>query len=265
MKRFLLFVCVAMSACVAMQAQLPEDSVRRYEINVGDFKKLRVSDNLNVIYCVNADSAGMAVFEASQADMQSLIFTNKRQTLVVQEATEHLMDEMPMPWITIYSSSIEEIENKADSTVVARGIETDGKVKFKLTDNGTIIAKGIAANEVEAKIFTGSGTIILHGACSKAYLRCTGTGHIDADELRATDVECMILGTGAVRCFVDGGTLVTKGSGPGRVYYDGSVSEIKSYHLGRLRTIPIDEAVPNDAGGTVDDDDVEQKQELQKI
>lgn len=253
MKRFLLLICIAVSVCAALQAQ-DDDGVRLYEINVGDFEKLRISDNLNVTYRCNADSAGIAVFMASPHDMRSLMFTNKRHTLTVQVSTERVMSESPMPHVTIYSSSIKEIENKADSTVIVGSIKSDEKVKFKLTDNGTIIARDVVAPEVEAKIFTGSGTITIGGLCDKANLRCTGTGLVDAEELCATDVDCMILGTGAVRCFVDGGKLVTKGSGPGRVYYDGSVAEIKSYHLGRLRTIPIDEAEPADSAATEPDE-----------
>ena len=145
MKRFLLLICIAVSVCAALQAQ-DDDGVRLYEINVGDFEKLRISDNLNVTYRCNADSAGMAVFMASPHDMRSLMFTNKRHTLTVQVSTERVMSESPMPHVTIYSSSIKEIENKADSTVIVGSIKSDEKVKFKLTDNGTIIARDVVAH-----------------------------------------------------------------------------------------------------------------------
>ena len=87
--------------------------------------------------------------------------------------------------------------------------------------------------------FTGKGLVAISGKCDKASLKCTGTGMIDASGLVATDVNCRIIGTGSIYCRVAGGSLTTRGSGPGKVYFTGIPAEIKSRHIGRLKTIPM--------------------------
>ena len=243
MKQLLLFICfTAITAFTTMQAQ----EVQRYRINVGDFTKLQIADNLNVTYSCNADSAGLVTFSGTEAEMRSFLFNNRKSTLKIQVSTDEALSALPMPHITVYSSSIKELENEADSTLYVENITTDGKLKLKLTDNGKIIARNLPAQELETKIFTGQGLIAVSGKCDMAKLRCTGTGKIEAYDLKATSVECMLLGTGRIECHVNGGRLVTKGSGPGRIYYTGTPSEIKSYHLGKLKIIPSSEPKPED-------------------
>ena len=234
MKRLLLLSCITLVCFAISQAQ---NEQQKYELNVGDFNKLRITDGLNVTYRCNSDSAGIAVFSATINEMRSLLFYNKRSTLLIQMSTNDAIAGNAMPHITVYSSAITELENESDSTLFVENVISDKKIKLKLSKNGKIIARGIEAREVEAKILTGNGEIVIAGNCNKANLRCTGIGNIDAGKLHAKDVDCMILGTGSVTCHVDNGKLVTKGSGPGRVYYHGTPSKIKSYHLGRLKTI----------------------------
>ncbi len=238
MKRFLLIACIMLASTLfttwAQERQ-------RYEIQVGDFNKMYVADDLNVVYRCNADSAGMAVIISTPKEKQALLFRNKYSTLIVQMSTDYALSSHTMPPITIYSSKISKIENSADSTVYVDGVTLSTPLELKLTDNGTIVARDISITELNAKVITGKGLIELSGKCDKASLRCTGTGKIKANNLIATNVTCMILGTGSISCYVNGGELVTKGSGPGRVYFDGTPSEIKSRHIGRLKTIPYKE------------------------
>ena len=235
MKHFLLIACIAVVAFTASA----QDSTRKYVIEVGDFVKLKITDDLNVTYRCNADSAGLAVFTATQDEAKSFIFKNNKSTLTLQMATEYAITDSTMPHITVYSSTIDELENKADSTLIVENVETSGKIKLKLTDNGRLIATGLSAAEVDAKIFTGKGLVAISGKCDKASLKCTGTGMIDAIGLVATDVNCRIIGTGSIYCRVAGGSLTTRGSGPGKVYFTGIPAEIKSRHIGRLKTIPM--------------------------
>ena len=236
MKHFLLIACIAVATLFTASAQ---ETSRKYIVEVGDFVRLKITDGLNVTYRCNADSAGLAVFTATQSEASSLIFKNNKSTLTMQMVTEYAITDSTLPHITVYSSAIEELENKADSTLLVENVETPGKIRLKLSDNGRIIAIGISATEVEAKIFTGKGMISVSGKCDKASLKCTGTGMIDANGLIATDVNCRIIGTGSIYCLVNGGSLTTRGSGPGKVYFTGTPSEINSHHFGRLKTIPV--------------------------
>lgn len=239
MERFsLLIACITILAGYNAHTSA-QDLARRYEINIGDFNKLQVSDDLNVTYRCNADSAGLAVFTATADEMQSIIFNNKNSSLKIQMSTDRAIADSTLPLITVYSAAIKELENNSDSTLTIENISSASKIKMRLTDNGQIIARNITAPEIEAKLFTGKGLIEISGKCDKARLRCTGTGKIDAFALDATDVDCRIVGTGSINCRIDGGTLLTRGSGPGRVYFKGTPAEIKSRHIGRLKTIPV--------------------------
>ena len=238
MKYIILSICTILMACMSsLQAQ----EIKKYEINIGNFNKLQITDNINVTYRCNSDSAGMVTFSATEDEMRSLLFSNKHSTLKIQISTDNALSALSMPHLTVYSDSIKELENEGDSTLYVYDISSPGKVKLKLTDNGKIIARNIVAKEVEGKIFTGQGLISISGKCDKAKLRCTGTGKIEAYALDAATVECMVLGTGHIECNVNGGRLVTKGSGPGRIYYKGTPSEIKSFHLGKLKIIPAND------------------------
>ena len=59
MKRNLLLQLLMILASLTAMGQ---GNVGRYEVKVGDFKTLRVVNDINVEYVCSADSAGLAVF-----------------------------------------------------------------------------------------------------------------------------------------------------------------------------------------------------------
>ena len=245
MNRFLMLFAMLVIPVAFMSAQdetgrYEIEGVHRYEVSVGDFSKLKITNDLNVEYVLNPDSAGIAVFHTTRDKVNSILFSNKKSRLVIEVSTEDANKPSNLPVVRVYSSSIEELENDADSTLrVINVIQPGKKVKLRLSDNGKIVWRGMDVEEVEAAIVTGKGLVILEGKCNKANLRCTGTGEIQADELEAVDVSCMIIGTGTIGCWPNGGKLTIKGSGTGKVYYKGMPSEIKSYQLGKIKAIPL--------------------------
>ena len=245
MNRFLMLFAMLVIPVAFMSAQdetgrYEVEGVHRYEVSVGDFSKLKITNDLNVEYVLNPDSAGIAVFHTTRDKVNSILFSNKKSRLVIEVSTEDANKPSNLPVVRVYSSSIEELENDADSTLrVINVIQPGKKVKLRLSDNGKIVSRGMDVEEVEAAIVTGKGLVILEGKCNKANLRCTGTGEIQADELEAVDVSCMIIGTGTIGCWPNGGKLTIKGSGTGKVYYKGIPSEIKSYQLGKIKAIPL--------------------------
>ncbi len=245
MNRILMLLAIIVFSAILVSAQddtgrYEVEGVHRYEVVVGDFNRLKITNDLNVEYVLNPDSAGVAVFYTTREKVNSILFSNKKSRLVIEVSTENAIKPRDLPVVRVYSSEIEELENDADSTLrVFNVVQPDKKLKLRLSDNGKIISHGIGVKEVEASILTGKGLVILSGKCDKANLRCTGTGEIQADELDAVDVDCMILGTGTIGCWPNGGKLTIKGSGTGKVYYKGMPSEIKSYQLGKIKAIPL--------------------------
>ena len=144
-----------------------------------------------------------------------------------------------LPSITIYSSALDEAENSGDSTLRLSGLPPMKAFKVRLTDNGKVIARGVRASKLELQILSGKGKIIADGSCDDLSLRLVGTGEIQADGVRATNVSCRIMGTGSIGCNVNEGELKVSGSGTGKVYYKGSPSKVTVRKLGTIKAIPM--------------------------
>lgn len=72
MKHIFLTFLIALAATGVATAQTKQ----RYELKVNDFKELRVDNHIAVDYYCNADSAGYAVFDATDAQAGWIIFDN---------------------------------------------------------------------------------------------------------------------------------------------------------------------------------------------
>lgn len=214
--------------------------VSRHEVNVGDFSRLVLLDNINVNYRCNPDSAGYAVFTCNQETADHLLFTlsdKGRLSIQVNDEFERLGN---LPTLTLYSSSLDEVENSSDSTLRVSGLQPMKLFKVRLIDNGKIIVRGVRASQLELQILSGKGKIIADGSCDNLSLRLVGTGEIQADQVKATDVSCRIMGTGTIGCNVEGGNLKVSGSGTGKVYYKGNPSKVTVRKLGTIKAIPME-------------------------
>ena len=234
MKRVLISVFFLTIATLAIHAQ----SVH-HVIKLGDFTRLVVTDDLNVIYRCNPDSAGLAVFDCTQDKADRLIFgVNKNGRLNIQVYND-FQHSYNMPTITVYSSTLFEAENAGDSTLRISGLPTLDAFKVRNIDNGKVIVNGIRASKLELQIMSGKGKIIADGSCDDLALRMVGTGEIQADRVEATKVTCRIMGTGSLGCNVNGGELKVSGSGTGKVYYKGNPSKVTVHKLGTIKAIPM--------------------------
>ena len=220
---------------LACQAQ-----VTRHEVKLRDFTRLSLLDDINVNYRCNADSAGLAVITCTQEVADHLIFSinnNGRLSIQVDDAFER---QGNLPTITLYSKSLDEIENSGDSTLRISGLPPMKTFKVRLIDNGKIIARGLRASKLELQILSGKGKLIADGSCDELALRLVGTGEIQADDVIATSVTCRIMGTGTIGCNVNGGELKVSGSGTGKVYYKGNPSKVTVRKLGTIKAIPME-------------------------
>ena len=236
MKRVLISIILSVTALFALNAQSSTQRV----VNVGDFTRLALIDNINVNYSCNPDSAGLVVFNCSQEIADALIFSissNGRLSIQIDDDYERLRN---LPTLTLYSSTLEEADNAGDSILRLSQLPPLKNFKVRLTDNGKVILRGVRASQLELQILSGKGKIIADGTCDDLSLRLVGTGEIQADKVKATNVTCRIMGTGSMGCDVQGGELKVSGSGTGKVYYKGNPSKVSVRKLGTIKAIPME-------------------------
>ncbi len=235
MRRVLISFLLAVATLLTASAQ-----VTRHELKVGDFNRLTVVSDINVNYRCNADSAGMAVVTCSKDLLDFIMFKLSAKGRLSIQLSEFYERMEGLPTVTVYSSSIEEVENDGDSTLRVTGLPPLKAFKARLTDNGKVIVRGVRASQLELHILSGKGKIIAQGACDDLSLRLVGTGEIQADEVEAVNVSCRIIGTGSMGCDVRGGELKVSGSGTGKVYYKGTPSKVTVRKLGTIKAIPME-------------------------
>lgn len=212
----------------------------RHEVRVGNFSRLVLLDDINVNYRCNADSAGLVVFTCPQEIADHFMFNLSDKGRLSIQVDDEYERQGHLPTLTLYSSSLDEVENSGDSILRLSGLPPMKAFKARLVDNGKIIVRGVCASQLELQILSGKGKIIADGSCDNLSLRLIGTGEIQADKVEAVDVSCRIMGTGTMGCNVNGGTLKVSGSGTGKVYYKGEPSKITVHKLGTIKAIPME-------------------------
>lgn len=207
----------------------------KYDLNVGDFNELRVNDAVNVDYKYDSAKAGKAEFECLPEYASSFMFNNKGGKLTIQLSSDAL-GRKDIPKVTVYSKFLSKVENNADSTVRVMSLNSIPKFEAKIEGNGRLVVHEIDANEVKGTMRLGHGILVLTGVCKEAKLNLTGTGVIQADELKADNVSVNAKGTGSVGVDAEV-SLGVYGMGSTSVYYVGN-PEIKNRSVG-LKLIPL--------------------------
>lgn len=224
---FILFI----SCALGLSAQTDTS----YDLNVGEFSELRVSDGINVDYTSDPDRAGRAFFNCPAQQASSFMFTNKGGRLTIQLSPE-IIGARNLPTITVHPKHLTKVENTSDSTVRVLSLNGLPKLEARLEGNGHLIVRGIDATEVKGTLRLGHGTLILTGKCKEAKLNLTGTGVIQADELVAEEATVNAKGTGSVGVNAVS-ALGVYGMGSTSVYYIG-LPEIKNRSVG-LKLMPL--------------------------
>lgn len=209
-----------------------------YLVEVGQFEKLKVTGNLNVIVKNVADSIGYARYDASLGDNDIFSFSTKGDgALKIQPSDDNWgMEELPVIWV--YTDYLSSIESYSEKRVEIYDMPPCTSFSAKLVGNGTIFVNHIKATNVSASITTGNGSIIISGQCINANFKMVGAGLISADRLVAENVKCRILGTGSIGCWpVD--NLNVAGLGSTKIYYKGKPN-IKKSGGGKLFELPDD-------------------------
>jgi hypothetical protein len=228
MRKIIMMLGVLMASVLSLSAE-----VHDYELNVGDFNRLQVLDNVNVVWTCNPDSVGYANFTSEREFVDAFIFTNNGKGTLKVQVTSEALGKANLPTIYLSSAYLNYVENSASFTTRVESPTPSVEFKAVVEGNGTLVVNNVKSTLVKAEIKTGKGSLTINGESTAAKYKMVGTGEIRADELNTTDVECSIMGTGSIYC-APKGLLYVKGLGTTKIYYKGTPTEIKKKGGGKL-------------------------------
>ncbi len=140
--------------------------------------------------------------------------------------------------IRVYMPEIENLDVSGSGLISCVGNFNSYRLYTNISGSGDIVYRGSVSRLFSANI-SGSGSIRNESSavCSEAIYTISGSGNINAEWLKAIDVDARISGSGDQRIYATG-SLKASISGSGDIYYRGSPS-INSHISGSGRLIPI--------------------------
>lgn len=213
MKRIALTIMM-IAALLVMNAQ-----VRTYSLDIKDFSEMTIANSVNVVYRSVADSAGIAIYTCAPEVASALTFANDKGKLKIQVANDKPLQQLPT--ITVYSMALSKVSNWGDSLVVVEKLNPGITFKANVIGNGRIEVDNVVCTKVEASVEAGQGHVYLTGKSQNAKYTIMSAGAVEAGELQAAQVKCMMAGTGAIDCYATE-KLTVVGLGSGHVYYRGN-------------------------------------------
>ena len=208
----------------------------RCTVEVGQFEKLKINGNISVIYKNLPDSTGFALYDAPADSKDMFKFSTKNEGVLKVEPADDKWGQSDLPVLYLYSDFLTSVESYSDQSVEILGMVPCASFNANQIGNGSISVENLKCNSVSAAITTGNGSIYLTGMCINANFRMVGAGLISADQLRAENVKCRILGTGSIGCWPIDNLKIT-GLGSTKIYYKGSPN-IKKTGGGKLFELP---------------------------
>lgn len=236
-QRFTIILAALLMAATGASAQ----HIKHYVLNVGDFTQLQLVDKLEVDYASRADSAGYVTFDCdSRVSDNVLLKNNQKGKLTIALIVDAAEQGIALPRLHVYSNVLREVVNDGNGTITVTHLAATPVFKAKVTNNGSITVPGLNTATLELTLDTGKGRITATGQTAKLQVKCVGTGCINALGVEARDIFARILGTGHIYCTSTGGELNLKGTGSGRLFYQGTPSKIKVHKLGSIKALPYD-------------------------
>lgn len=195
-------------------------NAKQFTLNVGQFSKVSVDDNVNVVYVGGDGSPSRVTYDGDQKYAKAFIITHKGNKLRIQVETLYV-DDPELPTLYVYSDFLENASLSAESTLTLKSVAPGSNLDLSVMGNGTIIADNIKATKVGAAIKSGNGTVSISGHCQTANFSMLGNGTIQADRLEAVTVNCKMLGQGSIGCWPTE-ELKVRGIGNTKIYYKGT-------------------------------------------
>ena len=213
MKTKSIFILAILMGCLQMSA-------KQFTLPVGQFSKISVDDNVNVVYVGADGSPSRVTYDGDPKYAKAFIITHKGNKLRIQVETLYV-DDPELPTLYVYSDFLENASLSSEATLTLKSVAPGSTLDLSVMGNGTISAENLRATKIGAAIKSGNGTISMSGHCQQANFTMVGNGTIQADRLEATNVACKMLGNGSIGCWpVD--KLKVMGIGNTKVYYKGS-------------------------------------------
>lgn len=204
------FILVALSA-----------SAKEFTLPVGQFSKIQVDDDVNVIYVGGDGTPSRVKYEGDMKYAKAFIISQKGDKLRIQVETSFVEDS-DLPTLYIYSDFLKQASLSSEATLKIDQAAPCSEISLSLMGNGTIVANNLKATKIAASIKTGNGTISIEGHCQTAKFSMYGSGTIQADRLEATEVDCNpIIGNGSIGCWPVN-ELKVRGIGTTKIYYKGN-------------------------------------------
>lgn len=213
-------------------------SAKEFTLPVGQFSKVQVDDNVNVIYIGGDGTPSRVRYEGDQKYAKAFLITDKGDKLRIQVETAFVADP-ELPTLYVYSDFLKQASISSESTLKIDTAAPCSEVSLSIMGNGNIVANNLKATKISAAVKSGNGTISIEGHCQKANFTMIGNGTIQADRLEAAEVECKILGTGSIGCWPVN-ELKVRGIGSTKIYYKGD-PEIDKKGGGKLFKLEWDE------------------------
>ena len=211
------------------------DEIQDYKLEVGQFDRLKITDDVRVVYRCLPDSTGFVQYRGAKEFADAFILTPKDGTLRIQVSTEDV-GHPDLPVLYVYSDFLTSVENSSKFDVTVENPAPCSEFKAMQIGNGSINVENVKCNKVTATLATGNGTVSISGSCREATLKMVGAGTIAADRLEAEKVKCQILGSGTIGCWPEE-SLVVKGLGSTKIYYKGEPN-IKKTGGGKILPLP---------------------------
>ena len=220
-------------------------------VEVGQFEKLKINGNINVVYKNLPDSTGLARYDNRGEENPTFKFTSKGDGNLKVEPSDDNWSADDLPVLYLYSDFLSAVESYSDKAVEILSVAPSASFSLNQIGNGSITADNVRCNNLSASITTGNGSIFVSGSCLNANFRMVGTGLISADRLKADNIKCRILGTGSIGCWPLENLNIT-GLGTTKIYYKGKPN-IKKTGGGKLFELPeeMDEEVYSRLGTPV--------------
>lgn len=207
---------------------------REYNVEVGEFNRLNIIDNVKIIYHHDPHNSGKATFECPDSLADAIMFANNgKGTLKIEISPDFIGKFELLPTINVYSEFLTSVETSSQYEVEIASVQKSPSFKAVLFGNGNLKLNNIVTNKLVLKLLTGRGNIIATGKCPDTVVTLAGVGNINIDEMETEKVSCHLAGGGKIYCRPIN-ELILKGIGTTSVYYMGEPKKIKKQGIGKL-------------------------------
>lgn len=220
-------VVAVLMGCLQMGA-------REFTLPLGQFNKVSVDDNVNVVYVGASGTPSRVTYEGDSKYSKAFIITQNGEKIKIQVETPFVGDP-ELPTLYVYSDFLMHASISSESTLTIQSAAPASEICLSLMGNGAIAANDLRATKIIASVKSGNGSITVSGHCEQANFTMIGSGTIQCDRLEAANVSCKILGGGSIGCWPVN-TLKVRGIGSTKIYYKGT-PEINKKGGGKLFTL----------------------------